>query len=83
MIWQLLQVKHLAQTPLILVGKMWPGFIEWGRTQMTSFEQPLASPEDFNIPVCVANGDDAIALIREHHRKWLHDQRQSAAAHTA
>lgn len=83
MIWQLLQVKHLAQTPLILVGKMWPGFIEWARTQMTSFEQPLASPEDFNIPVCVPNGDDAIALIREHHRKWLHDQRQSAAAHTA
>lgn len=71
MIWQLLQVKHLNQTPLILVGKMWPGFIEWARTQMTAFEQPLASPEDFNIPVCVANGDEAIALIREHHANWI------------
>src|SRR6185436_13550743 len=25
MIWQLLQVRHLQGTPLILVGKMWPG----------------------------------------------------------
>jgi predicted Rossmann-fold nucleotide-binding protein len=28
MIWQLLQVGHLEGTPLILVGKMWPGLIE-------------------------------------------------------
>src|SRR5262249_49104693 len=27
MVWQLLQVKHLDSTPLILVGKMWPGFV--------------------------------------------------------
>jgi len=70
LVWQLLQVKHLAETPLILVGKMWPGFIEWARTQMTGFEQPLASPEDFNIPRCVATGGEAIALIREHHAQW-------------
>jgi uncharacterized protein (TIGR00730 family) len=83
MIWQLLQVKHLSQTPLILVGKMWPGFIEWARTQMGAYEQPLASAEDFNIPVCVANGDDAIALIREHFLKWSQEQKQTAAAQTA
>ena len=70
LVWQLLQVKHLAETPLILVGKMWPGFIEWARTQMTGFEQPLASPEDFNIPRCVATGGEAIALIRKHHAQW-------------
>ncbi len=70
MIWQLLQVKHLQGAPLILVGKMWPGFIEWARTQMAAYEQPLASPEDFNIPVCVPTGDEAIALIRHHHHKW-------------
>ena len=71
MIWQLLQVKHLDHTPLILVGKMWPAFIDWARTAMTSFEQPLASPGDFDIPHCVANGDDAIAIIREHHARWV------------
>ncbi|HJZ78912.1 MAG TPA: LOG family protein [Pyrinomonadaceae bacterium] len=73
MIWQLLQVKHLDHVPLILVGKIWPGFVEWARTQMLGFETPLASPEDFDIPVCVANADEAIAIIREHHAQWIVD----------
>ena len=83
MIWQLLQVKHLDNTPLILVGKMWPGFIEWARTQMTAFEQPLASPQDFNIPVCVQTGTEAIAIIREHHANWTRREKQIAQAATS
>jgi uncharacterized protein (TIGR00730 family) len=70
MIWQLLQVKHLNETPLILVGKMWPGFVEWARSAMLEFETPLASAEDFNIPQCVATGDEAIKLIKDHHSRW-------------
>jgi hypothetical protein len=66
MIWQLLQVKHLDRTPLILVGKMWPGFIDWARSSMLEFETPLASAADFNIPHCVTNGDEAVAIVREH-----------------
>jgi len=79
MIWQLLQVKHLDQTPLILVGKMWPGFVEWARTEMLEFETPLASPEDFKIPQCVPTGDEAIALIREHHAKWTGEHHRAEA----
>jgi predicted Rossmann-fold nucleotide-binding protein len=70
MIWQLLQVKHLDRTPLILVGKMWPGFVEWARTAMLEFETPLASPGDFNIPKCVPTGDEAVAIIREEYARW-------------
>ena len=66
MIWQLLQVKHLDRTPLILVGKMWPGLVEWVRDAMLSFETPLISPQDVDIPFCVANADEAIAIIRKH-----------------
>jgi uncharacterized protein (TIGR00730 family) len=66
MIWQLLQVKHLDRTPLILVGKMWPGLVDWVRDAMLSFETPLISPQDVDIPVCVANADEAIAIIRNH-----------------
>jgi len=80
MIWQLLQVKHLDQTPLILVGKMWTGFVEWARTAMLEFETPLASAGDFDIPRCVATGDDAIALIREHHAQWTAKGSAQAAA---
>lgn len=80
MVWQLLQVKHLDQTPLILVGKMWPGFVEWARSSMLEFETPLASAEDFNIPRCVASSDEAIELIREHHAQWAGAQTKARHA---
>jgi uncharacterized protein (TIGR00730 family) len=70
MIWQLLQVRHLQDTPLILVGEMWPGLIEWARRSMLALDPPLASPEDMTIPRCAANADEAIAIIREHRRNW-------------
>jgi uncharacterized protein (TIGR00730 family) len=71
MIWQLIQVRHLQETPLILVGKMWPGLIEWARGSMLSSENPLANVEDMAIPHCVTNADEAVAVIRAHHRLWL------------
>jgi uncharacterized protein (TIGR00730 family) len=71
LIWQLLQVRHLQDTPLILVGNMWPGLIEWARSSMLASDPPLANPEDMTIPRCAANADEAIAIIREHHGKWL------------
>ncbi|WP_182864714.1 LOG family protein [Rhodopirellula sp. JC639] len=74
MVWQLLQVHHLNDTPLILVGKMWPGLIEWAKESMLSTESPLASPEDMSIPQCVANADEALAVIRPHHAAWLKQQ---------
>ena len=74
MIWQLLQVRHLRDTPLILVGRMWPGLIEWARESMLSTDSPLANPEDMSIPRCVASGDEAIAALREHHDRWLKTQ---------
>jgi uncharacterized protein (TIGR00730 family) len=70
MIWQLLQVRHLEPTPLILVGRMWPGLIDWARSSMLSPDTPLANAEDITIPQCVANGDEAIAILREHHAQW-------------
>lgn len=70
MVWQLLQVRHLQDTPLILVGKMWPDLVEWARSSMLSIDPPLANPEDMTIPRCAANADEAIAIIREHHRAW-------------
>ena len=66
MIWQLLQVGHLQQTPLILVGKMWPGLIEWVRDAMLSFETPLINAEDVSIPVCVSNAEEAVEIVSRH-----------------
>src|SRR5215468_7003098 len=64
MIWQLLQVRHVHGTPLILVGKMWADLVDWARTHLLTSQPPLASPEDVTIPRCVNTADEAIALIR-------------------
>ena len=79
MIWQLLQVKHLEDTPLILVGRMWPGLIEWMRSAMLGTDPPLASPADIQIPRCVADADEAIALLRQHHEAWRSNQVEQTA----
>lgn len=71
MIWQLLQVRHLERTPLILVGKLWPPLIDWVRDSMLNFETPLINREDVDIPVCVASADEAIEIIRRHRDESL------------
>ena len=77
MIWQLLQVRHLKDTPLILVGRMWPGLVEWASTMMLSFDPPLANAPVFAIPKCVPTADEAIALIRENYSQWRADNPSS------
>jgi hypothetical protein len=74
MVWQLLQVKHVQGVPLILVGKMWPGLVEWARTNLLTTQPPLANSEDIAIPQCVNTADEAIALIRQDHTKWLQER---------
>ena len=74
LIWQLLQVGHLHDTPLILVGQMWPGLVEWARRSMLSIDPPLANAEDLSIPRCVANADEAIVLLRDSHAAWTRNR---------
>src|SRR4030095_4361436 len=64
MIWQLLQVRHLQETPLILVGPTWPALIAWAREGVLAFAPPLADAEDLAIPRCVASADEALAIIQ-------------------
>jgi uncharacterized protein (TIGR00730 family) len=69
--WQLLQVRHLYNTPLILVGKMWAGLVEWARNAMLIEGSELASDVDFEIPRCVNSIEETVALIRENRAAWL------------
>jgi len=71
MVWQLLQVRHLEGAPLIFVGRMWRGLVDWAREAMLGVEPPLASLEDFRIPHCVDDADAAVAIVREHRERWL------------
>src|SRR5215813_14457522 len=46
LIWQLLQVRHVQDTPLILVGKMWANLVDWARKSLLKPELNLANAED-------------------------------------
>jgi uncharacterized protein (TIGR00730 family) len=70
MIWQLLQVRKLDSTPLILVGAMWQGLLDWCRAMMLRPGFELANPSDMEIPRCVATGPEVIEILRAHHGEW-------------
>jgi uncharacterized protein (TIGR00730 family) len=78
MIWQLLQVRHLRDTPLILVGTMWRELVQWARANMLDPRLPVVNVEDLSIPRCVATADEAIGVIREHHGQWQRAQNRPA-----
>ena len=71
MIWQLLQVRHLDETPLILMGDMWRGLVDWATEHMLATDPPLAGPDDLRIPHCVATADEAIRILKKQHSRWL------------
>jgi hypothetical protein len=71
MVWQLLQVRKLYGTPLLLVGDMWLDLVDWAARHMTRGKPQLADSVDMTIPTCVATVDDAAAIVREHYELWL------------
>jgi uncharacterized protein (TIGR00730 family) len=76
MIWQLLQVRHVDNVPLILVGKMWKGLVEWASESMLDPRLHLANPEDLKIPLCLETADEAIAIVRDLHAKWQAERKR-------
>jgi uncharacterized protein (TIGR00730 family) len=71
MIWQLLQVRHLHDTPLVFTGAMWRGLVDWVGQAMLRPGFELANAEDLQIPRCVDTADEAVAIVREHRARWL------------
>jgi len=80
LVWQLLQVRKLYNTPLILVGKMWADLVEWARGAMLQEGNELASEIDFKIAHCVNTIDETLALVRANRDAWLSGQKRQAPA---
>src|SRR3954454_6202694 len=72
MVWQLLQVKHVTEHPLILVGTMWNGLIDW--IQATMVEQGLVSPGDLKMVSIVSSSDEAIPIIRASYERFREEK---------
>jgi len=74
MVWQLLQVRHLHGTPLILAGRFWEGLIQWADDRMLQSDAPLASPADLTIPRILTDGPSIVQAIRDHHAEWVRNR---------
>jgi len=74
--WQLLQVRKLYNTPLIVVGEMWAGLVDWAREAMLTEGNELASAVDFEIPNCVETIAETVELIRTSREAWLISQQE-------
>ena len=78
MVWQLLQVRHLRDTPLILAGHFWDGLLDWAKAVMLKPDAPLVSPADLTIPQVLPDGPSIVKEIRDHHARWQQGQGRPA-----
>lgn len=64
--WQLMQVKHTCSMPIIMMGDMWRGLLEWIRDN--PLKEGLLNKEDVEAIVCVNNWEEASDLVAESKR---------------
>lgn len=68
--WQLIQVGHMSNRPIILVGKdFWTGLIDW--MEKTQVKANLVSPSDMNPISVVDSPEEAMTIIRAEHKTFL------------
>ena len=60
--WQLIQVKHICEIPIILLGKHWLGLLNWIKKEM--LRKRLMSKRDFNSVFVVKNNQEAMRLLK-------------------
>lgn len=74
MVWQLCQVRHIHDRPLIFVGDMWEELVSWARRHMVDdgpgSHGQLADDADFEIPRCVEDVERAVEVIEEDLEEW-------------
>jgi len=66
--WQLMQVRHTCKMPIIMMGSMWRGLIDWVRDY--PLEMKLLDKEDLESIICVDTWEQAIYLIEQAHEMF-------------
>ena len=71
--WQLLQLGHLSERPLILVNKkFWEGLIEWMKS--SQLKNNLMSEKDFRFIHFVDTPEAAMEIISKEHKKFKQER---------
>ncbi len=63
--WQLVQVHHICEMPIILLGSHWQGLLDWIKKEMAN--KKLMNKEDFNFVFIAKNCSQAIDLIDKYY----------------
>lgn len=66
--WQLLQVKHVCNMPVILVGKMWRKLIDW--VIDNPLQKQLMDPKDLHYIAVVDNWKQAVKVIKKAKKRY-------------
>ncbi len=66
--WQLLQVKHIKDRPIILLGSMWKGLIRW--LEEGPLKENLLDKEDMGKLLFVESVADAIKILEPHIKEF-------------
>ena len=68
--WQLVQVHHICNTPIILLGDMWEHLIEWIETY--PLKRKMISEEDMHPIFLARHCREAMKIIRKAHHDFTH-----------
>jgi len=60
--WQLIQVRHISERPIILLGEMWNGLLDWMESE--PLNKKLMDKSDFKNITIVQDVDEVITLLK-------------------
>ena len=66
--WQLMQVGDTCQIPIILLGKVWSGLLDWLRKE--PMMKGYFEKKDFDLLYHVRNWKEAVEIISEAEKAW-------------
>lgn len=69
--WQLMQVEHICDTPLILMGEMWSSLLKW--VEKYPLKRKLLDKKDLDSLFVVKNCSEAMSIIKHAHEHFKKD----------
>jgi len=66
--WQLVQVEYSCSIPIILVGKVWEGFVDW--IKKGPLKNKLLNKEDVDLLYLTKNKNEAMKIIKMAYKEY-------------
>ena len=74
--WQLMQVDHISERPLILMGDMWKGLMDW--LEAHPVQNKLMDQKDFDRLVFAKSGEEVIKLLAPSIKEFYENKKVDA-----